>query len=390
MTRERGGAGRSTLRTVLLLSMIALPRPSNLSGQNDGPARPAQDRAASGPPPAAREVIEDGRPYFYERVDYGSSASFGPLAFILNRGLHFARAKNGSVDPTVIPDGWHTFSTALRRPVWAVQNGGGFRHWASTEVFPLRWDRGASWTVNYTGHLIEAGVGFNIMRERMEAAGVPHATLWAHLTVVASSVLSEMYEASQRQESFASHVADFYIFEPAGHLVFSIDGVARFFGRTLNTSIWPHQTAVSVKTGEILNTGLDMVMKIPLPKTDDLSLFWRTGMGSDLGLTLHRPGGWDFSVALGFAASDPTTDPLTGDELIVAVLAGSFFIDRNDSLMLSVHGTRGRGRNLTINLYPGALSFLPPQIGAFVVVTKSNAVQFGISHRGFRGIGLGW
>jgi hypothetical protein len=243
--------------------------------------------------------------------------------------------------------------------------------------------------VNYTGHLIEAGVGVRTMRERMEAAGVPHARLWAHLTVFASSVLSEMYEASQRQEAFASHVADFYIFEPAGHLLFSIDGVARFFGESLNTRVWPHQAGVSVTTGELLNTGLDMIMKVPLPTTDDLSLFARMGMGSDLGLTLHRPGGWDLSLALGFAASNPTTDPLTGDELIEAVLAGSFFIDRDDSLLASIHGTRGRGRNLTVNLYPGALGFLPPEIGAFLVVTRSNALQFGISHRALPGVGLG-
>lgn len=376
-------------RVSLALAVAALAHPSCLSGQDGGSADAADaDRTTSASQHTEAEDAEHTRPYFYEEVDYGSSASFGPLAFILNRGLHFGRAKRGSVDVTVVPDGWQTFSTALRRPIWAVRNGGGFRHWAATEVFPLRWDRGASWTVNYTGHLIEAGVGFNIMRERMEAAGIPYARLWAHLTVVASSVLSEMYEASQRQEAFASHVADFYIFEPAGHLIFEIEGVARFFGEKLNTSIWPHQAAVSLTTGEVVNTGLDMVVKIPLPKTDDLSLFWRTGMGSDLGLTLHRPGGWDFSLALGFAASDPTTDPLTGDELIVAVLAGSFFIDRNDSLLASIHGTRGRGRNLTINLYPGALGFLPPELGAFLVVTKTNAVQFGISHRALWGVGL--
>ena len=334
-------------------------------------------------------MVEEREAHFYHEVDFGSSASFGPISFILNRGLHFARAKTGSIDVTDIPDGWQTFSTALRRPVWAVQNGGGFEHWARTEVFPLRFDRGASWTVNYTGHLIEAGVGYNIMRERMEAQGVPHAALWAHLTVVASSVLSEMYEASQRQESYASHVADFYIFEPAGHIVFSFGGVQRLFGETLNTRIWPHQAAVSLKTGEIVNTGLDMVMKIPLPKTDALSLFWRTGMGSDLGLTFHRPGGWDVSFALGFAATDPTADPLTGDELIKVVAAGSFFIDRDDSLLFSIHGTRGRGRNLTINLHPGALPFVP-DLGAFLVVTRSNKVQFGLSYLALRGVGLGW
>jgi len=381
--RFAGGLGLA-----VLLSLLTLPIPSALAAQNGASARPATP-----PPPAlqpdAAKIVEEREAYFYHEVDFGSSASFGPISFILNRGLHFARAKGGSIDVTDIPDGWQTFSTALRRPVWAVQNGGGFRHWATTEVFPLRWDRGASWTVNYTGHLIEAGVGYNIMRERMEASGVPHAALWAHMTVVASSVLSEMYEASQRQESFASHVADFYIFEPAGHIAFSFGGIQRLFGETLNTRIWPHQAALSLKTGEIVNTGLDMVMKIPLPKTEALSLFWRTGMGSDLGLTFHRPGGWDVSFALGFAATDPTADPLTGDELIKVVAAGSFFIDKDDSLILSVHGTRGRGRNLTVNLHPGALPFLP-DVGAFLVVTRSNQVQFGLSHLALRGVGLGW
>ena len=92
-----------------------------------------------------------------------------------------------------------------------MRSSGGFRHWASTQLFPFRFDRGSAWAVNYTGHLIEAGVGYRIMLERLEAEGVPHAGLWAHLTVVASSFLSELYEASERQETYSSTVADVYV-----------------------------------------------------------------------------------------------------------------------------------------------------------------------------------
>lgn len=361
-----------------MLSITGALHPASVSGQAD---------PQSGLEPDGNESSGDHEAFFYAGADYGSEASFGPLSFILNRGLHLARAKTGSADIRDVPDGWHTFSTALRRPVWAVQRAGGFRHWASTQLVPFRWDKGGSWAVNYTGHLIEAGVGLRTITERLEAAGVPHARLWAHLTVFGSSLLAELYEASQRQEAFSSHVADFYIFEPAGHLLFSFDRVARLFGETLGTRIWPHQAGVSLTTGEFMNTGLDMVMKVPFPLVNNLSIFARMGMGSDVGVTLHRPNGWDFSLAAGFAATDPTTDPITGDELIDAVASASFYIDRNESLVASIHGNYGRGRRLTVNLYPGSLGFLTPDLGLWVVVDKFGALQFGFSHRSWMGLG---
>jgi hypothetical protein len=293
------------------------------------------------------------------------------------------------VDVTGILDGRHTLWIALTKPVWSVQAGGGFRHWARTQLFPARFDGGGAWAVNYTGHVVEAGVGYVTMRERLEASGVPHAALWAHLTVLGSSVLAELYEASERQEAYSSHVADFYIFEPLGHVLFSIDGFARFFAETLNTRIWPHQAGVSLSTGHFMNTGLDMIVKVPLPGSDDVSIFWRTGMGSDLGVTFHYTGGWNYSMGIGFAAADPTTDPVTGDELIRTVPSGSLFLDRDDSLIASIHASAATARRLTVNLYPGALGFLTSDFGLWFVVTESNAFQFGISHRALMGLGVG-
>jgi hypothetical protein len=368
------------VRGAVRLCILGLLAPPALAAQGAGPADASLVEAASTTPRA---------PLFYRESDSGSTTSFGPLSFILNRGLHFARAKHGSVDVTGIPAGRHTLWIALSRPVWSVQSSGGFRHWAATQLLPARFDGGSAWAVNYTGHLVEAGVGYVTMRERFEAAGIPHASLWAHLTVMGSSFLSELYEASERQEAYSSTVADFYVFEPLGHVLFSIDGFARFFAETLNTRIWPHQAGVSVITGEFLNTGLDMIVKVPIPGVDDVSLFGRMGMGSDWGFSFHRPGGWDYSMGIGFAASDPTTDPLTGDELVRTVLSGSFFLDRDDSLLASVHASATRGRRLTVNLYPGSLGFLTSDFGLWFLVTEGNDVQFGISHRSAMGLGLG-
>ena len=344
----------------------------------------------AGSPDGQDSTVVPSEPLFYHPVDYGSEASFGVVSILLNRGFHFARAKTGSIDVRHLLDGRHSFFPALRYPIRSIEEGGGFKHWAWTQLVPLRLDRGSGWVSNYFGHVMEGGIAFRAVSEQLEAAGVPHPRLWAGVTHMGTSLLNELVEGMERQEAHSSHVADFYIFEPLGMIVFSNDAVARFFSEDLNAMIWPHQAAVSLDNGLVMNTGLDLVMKIPLPMTDRVSGFARFGMGNSWGLSMSATDDLDVSLGIGFDATRARLDPVSGDEVIDPVFSASFFIDRDDSLLASLQGNAGDGRRLSLNLYPGSLGFLTDDFGAWFVLTADSPVQFGLSHRAWRGLGLGW
>lgn len=327
---------------------------------------------------------------FYTGADYGSEASFGVVSILLNRGLHFARAKTGSIDVRRVLDGRHSLFPALRYPIRSIEENGGFKHWAWTQLVPLRFDRGSGWVSNYFGHVMEGGIAFRALSEQLEASGVAHPRLWAGVTHMSTSLLNELVEGMDWHEAHSSHVADFYIFEPLAMVVFSQDGVARFFAEDLNAMIWPHQAAISLDDGFMMNTGLDLVMKFPLPKTQAVSGFARFGMGNSWGLSVAATEDLDVSLGVGFDATRARLDPIHGDEIIDTVVSASLFIDRDDSLLASIQGNAGDGRRLAVNLYPGSLGFLTDDFGAWLVVTAANEVQFGISHRALRGMGAGW
>lgn len=346
------------------------------------------DSTTSAPP----ALLDDG-PFFYQGLPYGNDAYTGPLDIILNTGYSLAQTDRHSREVLTYSYGFRHVRNSLLHPVRAIERGGGWWDFVRKEMLPLSIKKDdVKWYTNYTGHIIEGGIRTRRMQEWYTAHRVPLPGLMAGATTMAAAFLNELYEHPNDTAGVAGTVADLYFFDMAGIVVFSFDGVARFFARRVHANVWTGQASFAYPSGEIQNNGNYLYAKSPWRVIGNASLFYWTGMGAGIGLTFHRSDGLDVSVAVGRDAKRMSVDPVTGEESAdLSSYATTLFVDRNESLLFSVHLSQVQHRLLKINVFPGTLPLLG-QFGAWAVVTHDFQFRFGISHSGWlgAGVGLGW
>ena len=228
--------------------------------------------------------------------------------------------------------------------------------------------------------------------EWFQARGTPQPMLMGAAVTLAAAVLNEAYEHPGMTRGTAGTVADLYIFDLGGVLLFSNDGVARFFSRRLNATVWQGQAAIAVPSGEVVNNGNQLILKIPWGIIDNTSLFFRTGLSGQLGLTFHRHDGLDISAALGFEAGTMHINDVTGEEWVDFSVTAGAYVDRNGSLLVSAVASAVADRWLTLNVYPGVLGFGSGSLGFWMVLPRSMQPRIGLSSRMTlgAGLGLGW
>lgn len=102
------------------------------------------------------------------------------------------------------------------------------------------------------------------------------------------------------------------------------------------------QASLLLPSGEIANNTNLMYWKVPWKLVPRSSVFLWAGIGSMAGLTLHRANGLDLSVGLGVDTEQRNVDPVTGEETVELTSATGLFVDRNGSLLATVHLTEER------------------------------------------------
>ncbi len=330
-------------------------------------------------------------PYFYRGLGYGSDAQMGPLAVVLNKGFAASQA-DGLNHGKLIgrPYGLVPVNDALLHPLRAIERSGGAWEFLRKEILPLTFKgTDAKWSVNYAGHLIEGGIHWRRLKEWFDSRGVPQAGLISAITTMGAAYLNEVYENGGAEFGNSSTVADLYIFDLASILLFSVDGVSRFFANALHANVWTGQASITVPAVHIENVGNYLHFKLPSPIRNSSVFFW-TGFGVGLGLTAHRPGGLDLSVAAGVDTRAMRRDPETGEETVDFRLSLTAFLDRNGSLLTSLHLSQIQNRLIKLNVYPGVLRPFGGDFGTWLVVSRDFHVRFGISSRHWFGTGFGF
>ena len=177
-----------------------------------------------------------------------------------------------------------------------------------------------------------------------------------------------------------------FIFDPASILIFQSKRIQRFFGSTLQASVWGKQPSFVVPRGELHNVGQYYALKWRPPGWKNTSLFHHFGMGALGGLSRDLKTGYTVSVGIGFKSSQlRTVDVRTGTQTIIAAPSIGFFIDRKNSLLASLQLSDAHDKIIELNVYPG---FLPISgTGLWVSSTRSGRIDLGISTK--IGIGLG-
>ncbi|MHB8077703.1 MAG: hypothetical protein ACYDIE_00425 [Candidatus Krumholzibacteriia bacterium] len=348
-----------------------------------GGARAAVAGAAPGDSASARRTAAaaDPEPYFfYHRLNYGSESLGHPLRMIINSGYGIFQV--GTHDRRPFKIDYDTGATNLwrnmRDPFGAIQHEGWWQ-FLQAEVIPISFDaKGARYWPNYTQHLIGGGMSYRLIGEWFRAHDWPHPRWYALGTMLGYHVLNEIVENNSYVGWTTDPVADLYIFDPAGVLLFSSDRVSRFFGETLHMADWSYQLAYDPWRSTLENGGQNYVLKLGLPHSERWSLFYYYGTHGEVGLSYTRPDGSCWSAGAGLVAGQ-LVELGDGVKTVDLVPSAGIFYDRNNSLLASVYFAQTQSYRWRLNLYPGLIRLKSWAPGFFTAIDHDGRVVGGLT-----------
>jgi len=322
--------------------------------------------------------------YFYHGYDYGSDRMIHPLRLILNGGFGILQVENRDNDIGEIDyrTGAENVYDNLRYPFQAIREEG-FAEFIVTQVLPFSVNsKKAYYWPNYTLHLIGGGMSFRMMEEWFTAHRFPHPTLHALLTISAYHLLNEVVENSAFVGYNTDPIADMYIFNPAGILLFSSDRVSRFFSNTLNMADWSFQVSFDPWRNTIENNGQNFVMKYWFGERKRYGLFYHFGTHGEIGFSVKKENGECFSFGAGLIANrlvDLSDDSNLRSLTAEMVPSAGLFYDRDNSLLASLIYSKKQDYMMQLNLYPGLFSIKGFSPGIFLAIDQDDKVGAGIT-----------
>jgi hypothetical protein len=322
--------------------------------------------------------------YFYHGYDYGSEAVVNPVTLVLNSGFGILQYSNRSRDLFAVryATGWKNVTYNLSHPFRAI-NDYGWSEFLGNEFYPKDLSRkNAQYWPNYQNHLIGGGMNYVEMAEWYRYHGVAHAKLLAAATMAIDHLLNEVVENNAFVGSNVDPLADLYFFDPMGIVLFSINGVPRFFAETLNLADWPTQPTFNPTSHTIENHGVNYSIKYRLPFAERVSIFYYWGLTGLLGVSYKTGPAENLSVGAGLRAKElvETGDQSNGRKLTADLTwnVGVFF-DRNNSLLASALFSGISDYTVHVNVYPGVLRVGPVSPGLFCAVGRDGRLISGVS-----------
>lgn len=323
---------------------------------------------------------------FYHSRTYGSESLYNPASLIINGGLDILQSATHSRDLSTIRFGtgaknlWEN----LKDPFTQI-NKYGWKRFIGNEVIPMSFkiDQ-AQYFPNYTLHLIGGGMESRMIHEWYVAHDVPLPSLCAGITIAAYHFVNESVENHTFVGPNVDPIADVYLFDIGGVLLFSSDAVARFFSHTLQLNDWSGQIAYNPTYNTIENHGQNFVMKYRLPFAARTSVFYYFGDSGLLGLSFLREDNDCISVGGGLVAKSLRNVDSRNGARTVSVemgLIGGIFYDRENSLLASLIVSDRINEKIKMNLYPGVVHIGSISPGFFVSLGKSDQLIAGITVR---------
>lgn len=322
---------------------------------------------------------DDSGTYFYRGLPYGSEAAFHPVAAVLHSGFYNFQLDNRGDDPFAIPfgRGLENVASNIANPVAAL-NRFGWGRFVTSEVLPS-FDRDhAQWIPNYFGHILGEGLAFRMSMEWYRHHGFRRPALWGIATMLSGALINEVVENGAYDGVNVDPIADFYIFNPIGILLFSSDGAARFLRDRLGMAYWPLQAAFDPATGTLQNVGYRTAFRVR-PPTWRVGLFALYGSQGLLGLTYAIDGEYALSWGGGVAADSLVDAEETpeGSRVLTATLgpAAGLFLDRRGSLLASVIVTPAKNDVVSLSLFPGVVGWRTLRPGMTVGWSRSEGMK---------------
>lgn len=330
------------------------------------------------------------QPWYYHGRDFGSESQYSPLSYIINGGYDILQLDTYRDDVFTYPyaSSASTVFRNLGRPLPLI-NRYGWGRYLRHEIVPLEFSRGASWWPNYQLHLIGGGMSYRRMTEWYAHHGFDVPQAWSAGTVMGMHLLNEVMENNAREGEFIDPIADIWIFDIAGILLFESDAVARFFSEELRLTDWSLQPSISLTDGTLQNVGQNFVLRWQLPFWEDYSLMYVFGINGMAGLSRRLADGESLSLVAGLRARDvfqAEDNPLR----LTANLtwSASLYYDRNNSLLASLEFSGISSNLITLNVYPGVVHVAGWSPGLWGTVTTDGGFMAGIAARWLPGVAV--
>jgi hypothetical protein len=277
--------------------------------------------------------------------------------------------------------GWSVTWESITHPVRTV-DGYGRGEFLTDELVPgkLGWSD-LQWVPNYSLHLIGGGARHRAFAEWYGAHDFAAPAVWAWGTTMLHAFAVEAVEHHDKVQPTVDPVADMFVFDPAGALLFTSDHVARFFSHTLNMAIWSGQPAYNPVVNTFENAGESYGLHFFFRDTHRVGLFSYWGMSHLLGVTVRGGSMFDWSVGLGGVADELRAQDqgdVAGSVYARIKLDAGAFIHRRGSLLASVQVSQAWSQTLRMTVYPGLFSVGGLSTGFYTGI-RGDDVILGIS-----------
>ena len=339
---------------------------------------------------------EKPRAYFYKDPPYGSQSLYNPLYLIINRGYDAYQLRSdktfGQLKLQDVRNVWENFSNPFPAINGDPPNGWGT--FLTTEIFPLSFGQHtARWVPNYTLHLLGGGQSFAAMREWFISREAPPllATFASAAALYAAAFVNESVENKGVVGLNSDCVADLWVFDLGGIVLFSFEAVRRFFSETVTISDWSLQPAITYPHGDLHNVGSYYSLKVPLPFQNRVKFFGFGGFETLGGVSVKLDDEYSLSAAAGVRISTFENAGGTKDvqNYINLRPAGGLFLDRNESLLVSLRASNITDYTVSLNVYPNAFVQTTPGIGGWTAIGTDGRWLAGISFTHAFGLGVG-
>jgi hypothetical protein len=336
-------------------------------------------------------LLPQEEPYFYHGKDYGSEAMYNPINVILNGSFDILQLdeKERKISKLRVGSGFNNVFKNLGDPFSTISRYG-WPEFTRNELLPIEFRKQyAQWWPNYELHLVGGGMTYTALKEWYQQHNFPVPALMSMTTVAFYELLNEAVENQAYKGDNADPISDVYVFDIGGIILFSFDGVNKFFKEELNMADWSLQPSLGVTDMSIRNNGQYFSVKWKIPFSEQWYLFHYFGMNGLGGLSYKQADGSAYSVGVGMRGKNLYVVDKARDLLSLNLTWNiGFFYDVNNSLLASVMAS-GQNRNmLNINIYPGLIKigkFSPGLWGAF---EKDGNVTLGVSTIYAPGVGF--
>jgi len=319
-------------------------------------------------------------------IDYGTNGKFNPIDAILNGAFDILR--NGYDSRKITRIQWvNGYRNVTRILINSPEIVGDFNrdheyNFWETQALPLSWTANkASWVPNYQTHIVGEGYICRQLAEWYQYRQVPAPYLWAVLTSFSYQYTNEAVENGPSTNDSIDPIADILIFNPIGWGLFYFDPVAKFFSQTLHMQNWSLQPVFNPYNSIMSNAGEQFVIKIDLPMTETYQVFYGWGIDGTLGVTYNGEKGRNISLGIGAKANRLKESIRLRRRWVYPEMKPNFvlYLDKMDSLLLSINQTGIDEINLTVNAFPGLIS---KKFGLYLAAKQFLGIHIGVIYNG--------